>query len=241
MINKKPYIIVVDDDLITRELLNDVLIKHDFKVDVFRDGQELFRALKTKVPNLIVLDLILPGDDGLTILKKLRENSNIPVIMLTTANEDVDKIIGIEMGADDYLGKPFNPRELVARIKSVLRRTLVQKMSSVESAEGIISFETFTLDSFKHKLLKNDVEINLSSGEYEMLLIFIKHAGRVLTREQLLYYLRGEEATPFDRSIDIQVSRLRKKIEEDSADPKIITTVRGGGYIFVPQTTKTLK
>ena len=240
MIDKKPYIVAVDDDLIIRELLSDVLTKHDFRVDVFRDGKSLFKTLKTKVPNLIILDLILPGgEDGLTLLKKIRENSNIPVIMLTSANEDVDKIIGIEMGADDYLGKPFNPRELIARIKSVLRRTYAPKINNADTFEGIVLFEDFVLDSFKHTLFKNETEeINLSAGEYDMLLIFIKHAGRVLNREQLLYYLKGEEAAPFDRSIDIQVSRLRKKIEPDSTNPTIIKTVRGGGYMFTPKITK---
>ena len=236
---KKLYIMAVDDDLITRELLNDTLLKHDFKADVFRDGKELFNALKTKVPNLIILDLMLPGEDGLTILKKVRENSNIPIIMLTSADEEIDRIIGLEMGADDYLGKPFSPRELIARIKTVLRRTFSEKISNIENEDDTIFFDDFILDKSKHKLSKNNgEEVSLSSGEYEMLIVFIKHAGRVLTREQLLYYLKGEEPTPFDRSIDIQISRLRKKIEKDSNSPEIIKTIRGGGYIFYPKINK---
>ena len=185
--------------------------------------------------DLLVLDLMLPGEDGLSLIRKLRATSAIPVIMLTAMGEDADRIVGLEMGADDYLPKPFNPRELLARIKAVLRRINPQRPPGAAVGD-VARFDGWILELGPRRLLSpTGDEIELSTGEYELLHAFITHPRRVLSRDQLLDLARGRSAVPFDRSIDIQVMRLRRKIEADPKEPRLIKTVRGGGYIFAAE------
>ncbi|HIJ64026.1 MAG TPA: response regulator [Rhodospirillaceae bacterium] len=231
------HILVVDDDREIRDLLARFLIKHGLKVSTARDGKEMAKTMERSSIDLLVLDLMLPGEDGLSLIRKLRATSTIPVIMLTAMGEDADRIVGLEMGADDYLPKPFNPRELLARIKAVLRR--INPPRPAGAAVGDIArFDGWTLELGPRRLLSQDgAEVELSTGEYELLHAFITHPRRVLSRDQLLDLARGRSAVPFDRSIDIQVMRLRRKIEADPKEPRLIKTVRGGGYIFAAEIT----
>ncbi len=236
-----PHILVVDDDREIRDLLGRFLTKHGYRVTAAADGREMAKALKDWSIDLIVLDLMLPGDDGLTLCRNLRAESNMPVIMLTAMGEDTDRIIGLEMGADDYIAKPFNPRELLARIKAVLRRTESEPgrraARTVPEGEGetVMAFEGWRLNLDRRELTSPDgMLIQLSGGEYELLAAFVSRPQRVLSREQLLDLARGRDAQPFDRAIDVQVSRLRRKIETDPNNPVFIKTVRGGGYMFTP-------
>ena len=235
MTDNTPHILIVDDDREIRDLLGRFLIKHGIRVSTVKDGVEMMKALEDKGIDLVVLDLMLPGEDGLTLCRKLRAQSTIPVIMLTAMGEDADRIVGLEMGADDYLPKPFNPRELLARIKAVLRRT--QALPVVAAPLGdVLTFDGWSLELGARRLLNPEGEdVVLSTGEFELLHAFITHPRRVLTRDQLLDLARGRSAIPFDRSIDIQVMRLRRKIELDPKMPRIIKTVRGGGYIFAAE------
>jgi len=236
--DRTPHILIVDDDREIRELLARFLDKHGLRVSTAADGRDMKQALVDWNIDLIVLDLMLPGEDGLTLCRNLRAKSAMPVIMLTAMGEETDRIIGLEMGADDYLAKPFNPRELLARIKAVLRRTDV---SSAPSHSGSMHTETkfhfagWSLDMGKRELKSaSGVLVPLSSGEFNLLQTFIERPGRVLSRDQLLDMTSGREAQPFDRSIDVQISRLRRKIEEDPARPSMIKTIRSGGYMFTP-------
>ncbi|MDA1089579.1 MAG: response regulator [Proteobacteria bacterium] len=233
--NATPHILVVDDDREIRDLLGKFLDRHGHRVTTAADGVEMRKALEDWNIDLIVLDLMLPGEDGLSLCRTLRAESDIPVIMLTAMGEEVDRIVGLEMGADDYIAKPFSPRELLARIKSVLRRarTLPDRRNATENA--VVRFEGWSLDLDKRELQSPDgVLVPLSGGEFDLLTAFVTHPGRVLSRDQLLDLARGREAQPFDRSIDIQVSRLRHKIEDDPKIPVLIKTVRSGGYMFTP-------
>ena len=230
-----PHILVVDDDREIRDLLGKFLGQHELRVTTAADGVEMKKALEDWNIDLIVLDLMLPGDDGLTLCRNLRAESDIPVIMLTAMGEDVDRIVGLEMGADDYIAKPFNPRELLARIKSVLRRAQAMPDRGAKPEGTAAGFAGWRLDMDKRELHAQDgVLVPLSGGEYDLLAVFISHPGRVLSRDQLLVLARGREAQPFDRSIDVQVSRLRRKIEDDPKEPSLIKTVRSGGYMFTP-------
>ncbi len=232
----EPHILIVDDDREIRDLLARFLTKHGLRVSTAADGREMHRALDAGKFDLIVLDLMLPGEDGLTLCRNLRAKSRIPIIMLTAMGEETDRIVGLEMGADDYLPKPFNQRELLARIKAVLRRAeQVPAGPSVEDG-SVLEFAGWSLDLESRELYRPDgVMVPLSSGEFELLAAFAAHPGRVLSRDQLLDLARGREAQPFDRSIDVQVSRLRRKIEADPQEPAFIKTVRNGGYSFAPQ------
>ena len=233
---KKNHILIVDDDFEIRELLKSFLAKHDFKVTSAKDGAELFNLLANKDVDLIVLDLMLPGDDGLTLIKKIRTQNNVPIIMLTAVGEETDRIVGLEMGADDYMAKPFNPRELVARIRTVLRRGETNKP---QADDNKIAFADFTIDTSLRALFdKNGQRIDISTGEFELLFAFAKNPSRVLSRDFLLDAAKGRDAQLFDRSIDIQVSRLRKKIGDNPKKPEIIITVRGGGYMFNPNVSE---
>lgn len=233
-----PHILVVDDNLEIRELLTRSLTKNGLRVSTAPDGKAMRKALAESKIDLIVLDLMLPGEDGLTLCRQLRAESAIPVIMLTAKGEEIDRVIGLEMGADDYVPKPFSSRELLARIKAVLRRaqTLPPAAELVET--GIFKFAGWKFDTNKRELESFDgVVVPLSTGEFNLLLALVQHPKRVLTRDQLLDLARGRAAAAFDRSIDTQVSRLRRKIEENSKEPEIIKTVWGGGYIFTPEVT----
>jgi two-component system, OmpR family, response regulator len=235
-----PHVLIVDDDREIRDLLSRFLRKHGFRVSVAMDGREMRKALDDRAIDLVVLDLMLPGEDGLSLCRRLRADSNLPVIMLTAMGEEIDRIIGLEMGADDYLAKPFNPRELLARIRAVLRRagTLACAPGDVtnDRAAARVCFEGWNFDLDKRELLSPaGVLVPLSAGEFALLATFVAHPQRVLSRDQLLDFARGRDAQPFDRSIDVQVSRLRRKIEDAPRDPVLIKTVRGGGYLFAPK------
>jgi two-component system OmpR family response regulator len=224
------HILVVDDDREIRDLLARFLVKHGLRVTAARDGVEMTKALENHRIDLVVLDLMLPGEGGLSLCRKIRATSPMPVIKLTAMGEETDRIVGLEMGADDYMAKPFNPRELLARIKAVLRRAPADK---AEAPAARYRFGQFTLDPGARTLADEQGQpIELTAGEFDLLLALVERPQRVLTRDQLLDLTRGREAGPFDRAIDIQVSRLRRKIEADPADPALIKTVRGGGYML---------
>ncbi|KIM00549.1 TorCAD operon transcriptional regulatory protein TorR [Paramagnetospirillum magnetotacticum MS-1] len=232
-----PHILVVDDDREIRDLLTKFLMRHNLRVSAAKDGVEMMKMLDERRIDLVVLDLMLPGEDGLSLCRRMRESrSGVPIVMLTAMGEDTDRIVGLEMGADDYLPKPFNPRELLARIKAVLRRTQASEDAPAKPGGTRLRFLGWTLDLSSRDLLSPDgVMVALSAGEFGLLQVFVEHPRRVLSRDQLLDFARGRSAVPFDRSIDIQVSRLRRRIGDDARDPQIIKTVRGGGYLFTPE------
>jgi two-component system OmpR family response regulator len=235
--DNSPHILIVDDDREIRNLLGKFLEKHGCRVTTVRDGREMRAALDDWKIDLVVLDLMLPGEDGLTLCRELRAHSAIPIVMLTAMGEETDRIVGLEMGADDYLPKPFNPRELLARIKAVLRRAEDRlERPAPGKPEQAMHFAGWKLDAARRCLVSpQGVTVTLTAGEFDLLVAFVDHPGRVLSRDQLLDFTRGRAAAPFDRSVDIQVSRLRRKIECDSTNPELIKTVRGGGYVFTPK------
>lgn len=228
-----PHLLVVDDDPEIRDLLARFLTRHGYRVSTAGDGRALLRLLETGRFDLIVLDIMLPGEDGLSLCRRLRADSNLPIIMLTALDEETDRIVGLEMGADDYLTKPFSPRELAARIKAVLRRS--QSLPATPATPGgqTLSFAGWRLDLGRRELRNPDgVLLPLTAGEFDLLCAFAEHPQRVLTRDQLLDLTKGRDALPFDRAIDVQLSRLRRKIEDDPKNPSMIKTVRAGGYLF---------
>lgn len=231
-----PHLLVVDDDREIRDLLGRFLKKHGFRVTLARDGREMREALASWRIDLVVLDLMLPGEDGVTLCRDLRRKSDLPVIMLTAMSDETDRVVGLEVGADDYVAKPFSSRELLARIKAVLRR-MQNVRSTPEATSGLVyRFADWRLDPKARRVTSPDgLMVALSAGEFELLHAFVTHPGRVLSREQLLDLTHGRDAGPFDRSIDIQVSRLRRKIEWDSSAPELIKTVRAGGYMLAAQ------
>jgi len=239
MEDASPHVLVVDDDREIRDLLARFLAKHGLRVSTAADGVEMRAVLADWRIDLVVLDIMMPGEDGLSLCRKLRADSSMPIIMLTAMGEEVDRIVGLEMGADDYLAKPFNPRELLARIKAVLRRADGAPAATADTTSGaVLEFAGWRLDLGRRGLAGPDgVLVPLSGGEFDLLAAFATHPGRVLSREQLLDIARGRDAQPFDRSIDVQVSRLRRKIEQDPKNPELIKTVRSGGYMFTPAVT----
>lgn len=231
------HVLIVDDDAEIRNLAAKFLRAHGHRVTAVRDGREMWPTLKSAAVDLIVLDVMLPGSNGLDLCRELRKTSRVPIIMLTALGADTDRIVGLEIGADDYLAKPFNPRELLARINAVLRRA----KSAGDTAEPVRSvgtrlvFESWTLDLMRRELINpKGVVVDLSTGEYDMLLTFLEAPQRVLTREQLLDGAKNRVATGFDRVIDVQISRLRRKIEASEDSQAMIKTIRGVGYMFVP-------
>jgi two-component system OmpR family response regulator len=231
-----PHILIVDDHREIRELVSRVLAKEGFRVSAAADGRGMRQVLADSRVDLILLDLMLPGEDGLSLCRNLRTQSSIPIIMLTAKGDEVDRVIGLEVGADDYLPKPFGSRELVARIRAVLRRT-GESTAAPGQAERPkhYRFDRWRLDTGRRELIRDDgTVVPLSTGEFDLLAVFVERPQRVLSRDQLLDLARGRTATALDRSIDTQVSRLRRKLEHDAADPKIIKTVWGGGYMFTP-------
>jgi len=232
-----PHILVVDDDREIRDLLGRFLRKHGFRVDSAADGREMQAALSAGRFDLLVLDLMLPGEDGLSLCRRVRADTELPIVMLTAIGEDTDRIVGLEMGADDYIAKPFNPRELLARIRAVLRRSTAGPPPAAPAEAGrILCFQGWRLDPGRRSLQAPDgTFVELTGGEFRLLLALAEHPGRVLTRDQLLDLTRGREAGPFDRSVDVQVSRLRRKLEDDPKQPLLIKTVRGGGYVFAAE------
>jgi two-component system OmpR family response regulator len=226
-------IVVVDDDTETRDLLQQYLQKQGYRVTTAADGTGLWRVLDKVRPDLVVLDVMLPGQDGLELCRDLRSRSNIPVIMLTARGEETDRIIGLEMGADDYLAKPFNPRELLARIKSVLRRARSLPENLGTTPVKAYRFAGWTLDVATRNLTAPDgVVVPMSGTEYKLLGIFLAHPNRLLTRDQLLSLMAARDGGPFDRAIDVQMSRLRQRLRDDAREPRLIKTVRGEGYLL---------
>ena len=229
----KDRILIVDDDPEIRRLLVDYLEKHGFETVAARDGREMWQGLERHAIDLVVLDLMLPDTDGLTLCRDLRARSNMPVLMLTARGEEADRIVGIEMGADDYLVKPFSPRELLARIKSILRRTRALPPNLRPESQRCLAFAGWRLDTATRALTAPDgVVVPLSGGEFRLLRILLEHPNRVLNRDQLVELIHGREAEPYDRAIDVQVSRLRQRLRDEGREPQLIQTVRGEGYVL---------
>ena len=232
------HILVVDDDREIRTLLADYLDGNGFRTFTASNGVEMRKLLDSTRIDLVVLDLTLPGEDGLTLCRTLRANSSLPVIMLTARGEPLDRILGLEMGADDYLAKPFEPRELFARIRSVLRRTNALPPNMMSSEAHTMLFDHWRLDLMARHLVTTDgTVVALSGAEFRMLKVFLEHPNRVLNRDQLLELTQGREADPFDRSVDIQISRLRQKLGDDARTPRIVKTVRNEGYVLAATVT----
>ncbi len=231
-----PHVLIVDDDPDISRMMADYLGQHALEVSTASDGRQMRAALATAAVDLIVLDLMLPGEDGLSICRRLRAaNDHTPIIMLTAKVEDVDRIVGLEVGADDYLPKPFNPRELLARIHAVLRRRPAPEAPGAPSKEAqVVTFGPFEFDLSLRRLSKNGEQIALTTGEFSMLKALVRHPRQPLSRDKLAQLARGREFEPFDRSLDVQISRLRKMLEPDPAQPRYIQTVWGVGYVFVP-------
>jgi len=236
MSEAKIRIIVVDDDARLRELLNRYLSEQGYSVRAVADSNEMNRWLARERYDLMVLDLMLPGEDGLSICRRLRGlGDKIPVIMLTAKGDDVDRIVGLEVGADDYLPKPFNPRELVARIQAVLRRApAVQPPGAPTAEQQVVEFGEFSFNLGTRHLARNGEALTLTTGEFALLKVLVQHPRTPLSRDKLMELARGREFGAFDRSIDVQISRLRKLIEADPAKPAYIQTVWGFGYVFIP-------
>ncbi|HYL02172.1 MAG TPA: response regulator, partial [Steroidobacteraceae bacterium] len=230
--NERPHLLIVDDDHEIRGLLAQYLEKHEFRTTAVGDGREMRRVLERSHVDLLVLDLMLPGEDGLSLCRELRTRSQLPIIMLTARGEDVDRIVGLELGADDYLAKPFNPRELVGRIRAILRRAAHAPRDPSPMNVRAFTFGNWRLDTVTRALTDEaGREVPLSGAEYRLLAVLLGAGNRVLTRGQLTELLRGREADPFDRSIDVRVSRLRQILGDDARAPQIIKTVYGEGYV----------
>ncbi|MBR9765939.1 MAG: response regulator [Rhodobacteraceae bacterium] len=233
-----PHIAVVDDHREIRDLVGQYLRTQGYRVSLAEGGTALRRILETGAPDLVVLDIMMPGEDGLTLCRAIqaRPGADIPIIFLTARGEETDRVIGLELGADDYLVKPFSSRELLARIKAVLRRAHALPPRSGARRTGALRFDRWVFDLSRRELQGDDgVGLPLSNAEYRLLKVFTEHPGIVLSRDQLLDMTVGREAEPFDRSIDNQISRLRRKVERDPRNPILIQTHRGGGYSFIPE------
>jgi two-component system OmpR family response regulator len=237
-VERIPHILIVDDHRDIRDLLARYLVKHGLRASVAESAAAARRMLDGAEIDLVVLDVMMPGEDGLSLTRSLRANQDLPVILLTAMGEETDRIVGLEVGADDYVVKPFNPRELLARIKAVLRRarSLPRQRGP---GHGRLRFDRWVLDVGRRELMREDgVAVPLSGGEFRLLSVLVERAGMVLSRDQLLDLTRGRAAQPFDRSIDNQISRLRKKIERDPRNPELIKTAWGDGYSFAAPVTR---
>lgn len=240
---KPQHILVVDDDRGIRDLLGKFLRQHGYQTSLAKDGAEMQVHLQRDSIDLIILDIMMPGDDGMTLCKRIRRTSQIPIIMLTAVSEEVERILGLELGADDYISKPFNPRELLARVRAVLRRLQAAGQASADAESAMqhvmFYFDGWCLDQTARVLISPEkLDVTLSSGEFDLLLALLRAPQQVLSRDMLLDLTKNRPATPFDRSIDIQISRLRHKIEPDHKRPRIIKTVRGGGYVLAVPVSK---
>ena len=231
--NASAHVLVVDDHREIREPLARYLERHEVRVTTVESAAAARRALRTAAVDLVVLDIMMPGEDGLTLCRHLRETTRIPVILLTAMAEDTDRIVGLEVGADDYVTKPFNPRELLARIKAVIRRSQSLPPEREPHSAATLRFDRWSLDTDRRELVDEaGVVTPLSTGEFRLLVALLERPGMVLSRDQLLDLTRGRRAAPFDRAVDNQVSRLRRKIERDPGNPELLATVWGGGYRF---------
>jgi len=234
-VSKAPHVLLVEDDEEIRTLVSRLLLQNELRVATAENGRKADRLLKDGRFDLVVLDVMLPGEDGFSICRRLRTASAVPVIMLTAKGEDIDRIVGLELGADDYVTKPFNPRELLARIRAVLRRSSSSAFGAVRRQAALI-FNGWRLDPSVRQLHNPDgARVTLTGAEFELLLVFCERPGRVLSRGQLIDLTQGRAAAPFERSVDILVSRLRQKLEANPKDPSLIQTVRSGGYLFSPE------
>lgn len=236
---KQDHLLFVDDDAELRDLLTDYLGQAGFRVTAVGNGRDMAKAMAAARFDMVVLDVMLPGEDGLSLCRRLRGQSRIPILMLTARGDEVDRIVGLEMGADDYLAKPFNPRELLARIRSVLRRA--GSLPENLEAEDVhrFRFAGWTLDTqARHLLSPAGVLVELSGAEYKLLRMLVEHPNRVLSRDQLLEFTQGREALPFDRAVDVQIGRLRRKLDDDGRDPRLIKTVRNEGYVLASAVTR---
>ena len=231
-----PHILIIDDDREIRDLLARFLERNELRVTTARDGQEARRRWAEGHYQLVILDLMLPGESGLDISRWLRTQANVPIVMLTAMGDDTDRIIGLELGADDYVPKPFNPRELLARIRAVLRRASDTPDPRSVPVLHTLRFAGWQLDTGRRRLLNPDgVEVPLTGGESDLLLALLERANRVMTRDMLFDLLRGRQAGPFDRAIDVAISRLRRKLEDNGRNAQLIKTVRGGGYVLASE------
>jgi two-component system OmpR family response regulator len=233
-----PHILVIEDDREISSLIARYLRENDCRVTLAADGRELDKTMQTRRIDLVVLDLMLPGEDGLSLCRRLRQRSHVPILMLTAKGQDIDRIVGLEMGADDYLTKPFNPRELLARIRAVLRRTGAAALAPIDSPARTLSFDGWTIDRGMREVHSPDgTRISVTGAEFDLLQALCERPGRVLSRDQLVELTQGRAAGAFERSVDILVSRLRRKIERDPHRPEMIKTIRSGGYLFASTVT----
>jgi len=231
-----PHILIVDDSVDIREPLAKYLAKKGLRVSTADGGQEMRRVMKTSAIDLVVLDIMMPGEDGLSLCRMIRETTGLPVILLTAMVEETDRVVGLEIGADDYVTKPFSPRELLARIKAVLRRSRGLPKPAAMQERSRLRFDRWMLDTLRRELVGGDgVAVPLSTTDFRLLTVFLERPRMVLSRDQLLDLTSGRSLEPFERSIDNQVSRLRKKIEADPKNPAIIKTVWGGGYMLAAE------
>ena len=228
------HLLVVDDDRETRELLSLYLGQQGFEVAVVEDGKAMDAWLADNSTDLVVLDLMLPGEDGLSIARRLQSDHKLPIVMISARGEELDRIVGLEVGADDYLPKPFNPRELLARIRAVLRRSTPYGQSDT-TPDTSLAFGEFRFDGERRALYRNGHELELSRAEFDLLQVFVERPNRVLSRDLIMDCLSGGDRDPFDRSIDVRVARLRHKMEDDPSNPRLIRTVWGVGYQFTPK------
>jgi len=230
-------ILVVDDDEKLRDLVIEYLQREGFSVYGVVDGEEMDEYLSTHTADLIVLDLMLPGEDGLSIARRLRKTQETPILILSARGDEIDRIVGLEVGADDYLPKPFNPRELLARIRAILRRSEAQHPPAEANNEQPrqYHFGEFTIDLTTNSLIRGKEIIDLTPGDFALLEVFVSKPNRILSRDMLIELLKGYERSPYDRSVDVRITRLRKKIETDPVHPQYIRTVWGKGYMFTPQ------
>jgi two-component system, OmpR family, response regulator len=236
MVRATPNILVVEDDRETRTLIAKYLRTNACNVATAADGREMARAMTDHRVDLLILDVMLPGEDGLSLCRKVRAESQVPIIMLTARGEDVDRIVGLEMGADDYMPKPFNPRELLARINAVLRRQQAAQNASAIEGAAALSFQGWHIDLRLRELRNPEgARVAMTSAEFDLLRTFCERPGRVLSRDSLLDLTQGRNAGSFERSIDVLVSRIRRKIEPDPQEATLIKTVRSGGYVFTPR------
>jgi two-component system phosphate regulon response regulator OmpR len=238
MADNPTRILVVDDDSALRDLLQEYLSREGFEVAGVEDGEAMDAWLAEQEPGLVILDLMLPGEDGLTLARRLRTRTQVPIIMLSARGDDIDRIVGLEVGADDYMPKPFNPRELLARIRAVLRRRAPpdseEDLEQETEDEAVFTFGPYRMDLNLRELRRDGEPVVLTSGEFDLLRLLVEHRDRVLDRDRILDLLKGYERSPFDRSIDVQIARLRAKIEPDTKHPSYIRTIWGKGYMFTP-------
>lgn len=234
-----PHVLIVDDETAICDLISTYLGRHGMQVSVAADGKQMRERMAGHKVDLVLLDLGLPGEDGLALIRHIRSFSNVGVIIVTGSGESVDRIVGLELGADDFVGKPFDLRELLARVRSVLRRTASASEPETPSRSGGLSFAGWHLDTQGRRLFNAEGhEVELTTGEYDLLTVFAEHPNKVLSRDQLLQATRNRDAAPFDRAIDMQITRLRRKIEPDADKPVLIKAVRGAGYIFTSTVQK---